>query len=64
MIEKLNSVLNDLNEHKRNRDEVFAMCVQKRLENSVEVYYKEIRQSLNRMYKKDEVRLLKKLTRE
>lgn len=64
MIEKLNSVLQDLQKHKRDKNTVFAECVQKRLEDSVEVYYKEIRQSLSRVYKKDELRLLKKLTKE
>lgn len=59
MIERLNAILSDLQKYKRNRDVVMNSCINERLSNSLEVYYKELYNNLNYLLFKDEIRVLK-----
>lgn len=59
MIDRLNSILSDLQKHKRNREDVMNSCINERLSNSLEVYYNELYNNLNYLVFKDGIRVLK-----
>lgn len=57
----LNSILEELQQHKRNKEELLAICIQERLNKSLEVYEKQLSYSLKYYTKANEIRILKKL---
>lgn len=57
----LNHILEDLQKHKRNKEDLVALCIQERLNKSLEVYEKQLSYSLKYYTKADEIRILKKL---
>ena len=59
MIGILNSILFDLQKHKRNREDVMNSCINERLSSSLEVYYDELYNNLNYLVFKDGIRVLK-----
>lgn len=57
----LNSILEELQQHKRNKEELLAICIQERLNKSLKVYEKQLSYSLKYYTKANEIRILKKL---
>lgn len=57
----LNHILEELQEHKRNKKDLLELCIQERLNNSLTVYEKQLSSSLKYYTKADEIRILKKL---
>lgn len=57
----LNYILEELQQHKRNKEELLAICIQERLNKSLEVYEKQLSHSLKYYTKANEIRILKKL---
>ena len=57
----LNCILEELQQHKRNKEELLAICIQERLNKSLEVYEKQLSYSLKYYTKANEIRILKKL---
>lgn len=57
----LNYILEELQQHKRNKEELLAICIQQRLNKSLEVYEKQLSYSLKYYTKANEIRILKKL---
>lgn len=57
----LNYILKELQQHKRNKEELLAICIQERLNKSLEVYEKQLSYSLKYYTKANEIRILKKL---
>ena len=57
----LNYILGELQQHKRNKEELLAICIQERLNKSLEVYEKQLSYSLKYYTKANEIRILKKL---
>lgn len=57
----LNYILAELQQHKRNKEELLAICIQERLNKSLEVYEKQLSYSLKYYTKANEIRILKRL---
>lgn len=57
----LSKILNDLQEYKRNRKDLLALCIQERLNKSLEVYQKQLEYSLKYYTKNNEIKILKGL---
>lgn len=57
----LNSILEDLQKHKRNKGDLLALCIQERLNKSLQVYEKQLSYSLKYYTKANEIRILKRL---
>lgn len=57
----LNYILEELQQHKRNKEELLAICIQERLNKSLEVYEKQLSYSLKYYTKANEIRILKRL---
>ena len=62
-LDKLISILEELKTHHRSRAELIEMYVTKRLQKSMETYYKEVSQSAEFLAKKDELLMMRKLNR-
>lgn len=58
---RLNYILEELQQHKRNKEELLAICIQERLNKSLEVYEKQLSYSLKYYTKANEIRILKRL---
>lgn len=64
MLDKLNAILKDLESHKGNSNvDVLYEAIQKRLEKSLQTYYKELMDSFQLLEKKNSVRMLKKINK-
>ena len=64
MLNKLNNILKDLESHKGNSNvDVLYDAVQKRLEKSLQTYYKELLDSFQLLEKKNSIRMLKKINK-
>lgn len=57
----LNNILKDLQSHKRSKEDLLALCIQERLNKSLEVYEKQLSYSFKYYTKANEIRILKKL---
>lgn len=57
----LDYILEELQQHKRNKEELLALCIQERLNRSLQVYEKQLSYSLKYYKKANEIRILKKL---
>jgi hypothetical protein len=57
----LNYILEELQQHKRNKEELLAICIQERLNKSLQVYEKQLSYSLKYYTKANEIRILKRL---
>lgn len=57
----LNHILEDLQKHKRNKEDLLALCIQERLNKSLQVYEKQLSYSLKYYTKANELRILKRL---
>lgn len=57
----LYNILEDLQKHKRNKEDLLALCIQERLNKSLQVYEKQLSYSLKYYTKANEIRILKKL---
>lgn len=64
MPNNLSRALNDLGKHHSNRAEMMEKCVQERLSQSIETYYKELTQSLEFLASRNGLRVIKKLNKE
>ena len=62
-LDKLVNILEELKTHHRSRAELIETYVTKRLQKSMETYYKEVAQSAEFLAKKDELRMMRKLNR-
>ena len=63
MNNKLYNILDDLSKYKHNKDDLFPMYVNERLNKSLQTYYKEITNSFNYLKYKDSNTILKRLNR-
>ena len=57
----LNYILEELQQHRRNKEELLAICIQERLNKSLEFYEKQLSYSLKYYTKANEIRILKRL---
>lgn len=64
MVNNLRCILEDLNEHKRDRSEIMEKSVSEKLTASVQLYYQELTESLNYLMRRNEIRVLKKLNKD
>ena len=55
----LADVITELSHYKRNRNEVMADCIDKRLNNALKVYYDELSHSTSFLEAKNKERILK-----
>lgn len=60
---KLYNISKDLKSHNRNRNQLFEMSVEERLQQALTAYDKDIADSYNYLQYKDSLRVLKKLNR-
>jgi len=59
---ELNKILEELQKYKTNdRSQVLANRVQERLNNSLKTYYEELSKSLNYLYARNDLKVIKKL---
>ena len=59
-----NKILEELEHYKNvNKEELMNQYIQERLSTSLSTYYKELSKSLNYLYGKDNMRLLRKINR-
>ena len=59
----LECILKDLNQHKRNKNELIIFYINERLTKSLKSYYDELSVAVNYLNKKDEISLLRKMNR-
>ena len=59
----LNNMLKDLSKYKRNKKDLLEMYINDRLSKSLETYYSELSNSLAYLVKKNELRVLKNMTK-
>ena len=59
----LNSMLKDLSKYRRNKKDLLEMYINDRLSKSLETYYSELSNSLAYLVKKNELRVLKNMTK-
>jgi len=60
----LNNILNDLNKYKHtDKEELLCSYIQDRLNASINTYYNELSHSLDYLYNKDDLRLIRKMNR-
>ena len=59
MIDKLNSFLIDLSQHKHNREDLMKTYIQERLSKSLVTYYDELYNNLTYLMKKEDLKVLK-----
>lgn len=59
----LENILNELDNYKRPKKELFSSYVKNRLNNSLLVYYKELQQSYDYLIYKNEFRLARNLNK-
>ena len=59
----LNNMLKDLSKYKRNKKDLLEMYINDRLSKSLETYYAELSNSLACLVKKNELRVLKNMTK-
>ena len=63
MYHVFNNMLDSLSEHKRNRKQVLIDSINDRLNNSLNVYYSELENSLSYLNSKDSFRVIKNSVR-
>lgn len=59
----LNNMLKDLSRYRRNKKDLLEMYINDRLSKSLETYYSELSNSLAYLVKKNELRVLKNMTK-
>lgn len=59
----LNNMLKDLSKYRRNKKDLLEMYINDRLSKSLETYYSELSSSLAYLVKKNELRVLKNMTK-
>lgn len=59
----LNNMLKDLSKYRRNKKDLLEMYINDRLSKSLETYYSELSNSLAYLVKKNELRVLKNMTK-
>ena len=62
-VDKLYNMINELSEYKREKNKLLPMYVNLRLNQSLQVYYKEVVDSFNYLKYKNELRLARKLNK-
>lgn len=60
---RLYNILKDLNQHKRDRSTLMQESVEKRLNDALTNYNKDIAQSYNYLYRRDSLSVMRKLNR-
>lgn len=60
---QLKYILNDLDKHKRPKQQILAECIQTRLDRSLQSYYQDLMESYNYLCQRNALRLAKKLNR-
>lgn len=60
---QLSSILKDLNKHKRNKSQLLEEAVQKRLDLSLQNYYRDILESYEFLSNRNALKLARKLNR-
>ena len=63
MLQRLYCFLDDLSKHKRDRDKLMEFYINDRLSKSIEVYYKELYNSLNYLVSKNNIRVLREFNK-
>ena len=63
-IDVVMGIKEDLQKYKRNREELHRIYIEKRLNESLTAYYKELIDSINFLEYKDSLRLLRNLNKE
>ena len=59
----LNDILSDLNQHKREKQEVMKYAINDRINKSISIYYRELSESITRLNAKKSERVLKELNK-
>lgn len=62
-IDNLNSIIEELNMYKHDRNELLLFYVNKRLNQSLQVYYHQLCQSMQSLMSIEEMKLIKSLNR-
>ena len=57
----LYSMLNDMSKYHRDKDDLLAYYINKRLNKSLQVYYKELSKSIEYLSSKSELKVLKNM---
>ena len=61
--QQLSIILKDLNKHKRNKSQLLEEAVQKRLDLSLQTYYRDILESYEFLSSRNALKLARKLNR-
>ena len=64
LIDILNGIAKELKEHKRDKKALLEMYIEKRLNDSLSVYYKELSNSVNYLEYKNSIKVMRKLNKE
>lgn len=60
----LDRIIEELQLYKRPREALYAECVNRRLNESVSVYYKELTNSIDYLSRKDSKRVMKRINKD
>ena len=61
---ELDSLLEELKQYKRDKNHLMEFYIEERLNKSLEVYYKELTDSIQYLARRDELNVLKKMGKE